>query len=79
MRCTDPEGLDSVSLSPQQTAELHELLWQLRAGDASPEQLARLERLVCEDPQVRAFYVRYMHLCADLHWNGVEKSGTAGC
>ncbi len=62
-----------MSLSLQQTAELHELLWRLRAADASPEQLARLERLVCEDPEVRTFYVRYVHLCADLHWNGVEK------
>ena len=24
---------------------------------------------MCEDPEVRTFYVRYMHLCADLHWN----------
>ncbi len=66
-----------MSLSPPQAAELHELLWQLRIGAAAPEQLARLERLVCDDPQVRAFYVRYMHLCADLHWNGVEKSEKA--
>ncbi len=59
-----------MGLSPRQAAELHELLWQLRAETASPEQLARLERLVCEDPQARTFYVRYMHLCADLNWNG---------
>ena len=31
-----------------------------------------------DDPQVRAFYVRYMHLCADLHWNGVEKGEGRG-
>ncbi len=59
-----------MGLSPRQAAELHELLWQLRAGTAAPEQLSRLERLVCEDPQARTFYVHYMHLCADLNWNG---------
>ncbi len=61
-----------MDLIPRQTAELHDLLWRLRAGAAAPEQLSRLERMVCEDPRVRAFYVRYMHLCADLHWNAAE-------
>jgi hypothetical protein len=58
-----------MSLSEQQIAELHDLLWELRAGTASASEMTRLEQLVCEDPEVRAFYVRYMHLCADLHWN----------
>ncbi|MBN1394995.1 MAG: hypothetical protein JW959_08225, partial [Pirellulales bacterium] len=61
-----------MGLSPRQTAELHELLWQLRTGNATTKELARLERLVCEDPRARAIYVRYMHLCADLYWNGSE-------
>jgi hypothetical protein len=68
-----------VGLSPQRTADLHGLLWSLRAGTATPEELTRLERLVCEDAQVRTFYVRYMHLCADLYWNhvGPEAAGHA--
>lgn len=61
-----------MSLLPQQIDELHDLLWGLRTGAASPGELGRLERLVCDDPEVRAFYVRYMHLCADLHWNAAE-------
>ncbi len=64
-----------MSLTLEQTAELHELLWGLRAGTASPDELARLEQWVCDDPEVRAFYVRYMHLCADLHWNNEEAAG----
>jgi hypothetical protein len=48
------------------TAELHELLWQFRAGTATSDQLTRLERMVCDDPRARSFYVRYMHMCADL-------------
>jgi hypothetical protein len=63
-----------VNTSPQQSADLHDLLWGLRAGTASSDDLARLERMVCDDPAVRAFYVRYMHLCADLHWNVAEKA-----
>jgi hypothetical protein len=58
-----------MGLSPQQISELHDLMWELHAGAASPDDRARLERMVCEDPEVRAFYVRYMHLCADLHWS----------
>lgn len=58
-----------MSLSAQQIAELHDLLWEVRAGTASPDELARLERMVCEDSEIRSFYVRYMHLCADLHWS----------
>jgi hypothetical protein len=58
-----------VSLAPEQIAELHDLLWGLRAGTAVSEELSRLERLVCDNAEARKFYVRYMHLCADLHWN----------
>jgi hypothetical protein len=58
-----------MGLSPEQTAELHDLLWSLRAGTASADELARLEQMVCDDPAARAFYVRYMHLCADLRWS----------
>ena len=57
-----------MKLSAPKTADLHELLWQFRAGTASSEQLGRLERMVVEDPRVRSFYVRYMHMCADLCW-----------
>jgi hypothetical protein len=64
-----------VSLAPEQLAELHDLLWALRAGTIVPEQLTHLERLVCEDPRVRTFYVRYMHLCADLYWNRARDEG----
>jgi hypothetical protein len=62
------QKVSNARLSAPQTADLHELLWQFRAGTASSDQLTRLERMVCEDPRVRSFYVRYMHMCADLCW-----------
>lgn len=68
-----------MNLSPQQTAELHDLLWGLRAGTATADELAKLERWVCEDTAARAFYVRYMHLCADLHWNATGNTGDDAC
>jgi len=63
-----------VSLTLEQTAELHDLLWRLRTETASPDELTRLEQWVCENQEVRAFYVRYLHLCADLHWNNAERA-----
>jgi hypothetical protein len=64
-----------MSLSPEQIAELHDLVWALRSGTASAEEMARLEQMVCNDPAARAFYVRYVHLCADLHWSLAGKDG----
>jgi hypothetical protein len=62
-----------MSLSPQQIEELHDLLWGLRAGSATPSELHRLEQCVCEDVEAREFYVHYMQLCADLSWGGRER------
>ena len=67
-----------MALSFRQTAILHDLLWQLRAGLATSEQLSKLERLVCEEPEARTFYVRYLHLCADLYWNAGDNQGRGG-
>ncbi len=62
-----------MSLSPEKIEQAHELLWALRSGQASAEQLQRLEQMVCEEPDVRTLYVRYMHLCADLFWNSKSR------
>ena len=62
-----------MGLSPQQIAELHDLLWGLRAGTATPQQVARLERLVCEDPEVRRSTSVTCTSLADLHWNSMAR------
>ena len=31
-----------------------------------------------EDPEVRTFYVRYMHLCADLYWSNAGRKDECG-
>lgn len=38
----------------------------------TPEQLARLERLVLEDPEARRFYVSYAHQHGCLHWSAAD-------
>ena len=48
------------------TYELHELLSALCDGQISEDQFQRLEELVCEDPQSRWHYVRYLNLHANL-------------
>lgn len=50
------------------TAELRRLLWRIRDGVATAEEVARLEQLVSEDPALRRFYVRYSYLCGNLQW-----------
>jgi outer membrane lipoprotein-sorting protein len=46
--------------------ELHELLSALCDGQIRKDQFQRLEELVCEDPQSRWRYVRYLNLHANL-------------
>lgn len=58
-----------MGLSAERIREMHTLLWAQCDGGTTHEQHQRLERLVCEDPLCREFYVRYMHLHAGLYWD----------
>ena len=54
-------------MTPSDCSELRLLLGMLREGELSTDQSIRLEALLSTDAESRLFYVRYMHLCADLY------------
>lgn len=47
-------------------SELLELCGKARDNELTPEELARLEALLLDDPEARAFYRRFMHLQSAL-------------
>jgi hypothetical protein len=51
---------------PDRWAELRTLLEALCEEQITPEQMARLEDLVLSDPENEAFYIKFVHLHADL-------------
>src|SRR3954447_26795123 len=51
---------------PDRWAEMRTLVEALCEDRITPEQMARLEHLVLTDPENEAFYLRIMHLHADL-------------
>jgi outer membrane lipoprotein-sorting protein len=55
-----------MSLSDESFNELHQLLSALCDGRIRDDQTKRLEKLVCADPESRWYYVRHMHLHANL-------------
>ena len=57
-----------VTPRPSPSAELHELLIALGEGELSGPQFARLQRLLAADPAARAYYEKYMRLCALLEF-----------
>lgn len=60
-----------MSLSPQQWAELEELMGAVRDGQLTPEQEAQLEAWIVNEPEARAYYLDYMAICATLrHFQG---------
>lgn len=52
--------------APLPLGEMKTLIEALRDDTATPEQHARLEDLLRDDPVARAYYVQYQLLCADL-------------
>ena len=53
------------SLPDDRLPELHALASASLSGEPSDEEIARLEQLVCEDPELCKLYVRYMY----ISWN----------
>jgi len=47
-------------------AELHQLVLASLTGEITPDEVARLEELVCSDPQARNLYVQLIHQSVDL-------------
>jgi hypothetical protein len=56
----------SSSLPDDRLFELHALATASLEGELSDEQIARLERLVCDDEELRKLYVRYMYVSWSL-------------
>ena len=54
------------SLPDDRLSELHALATASLSGEASDEQIARLERLVCENEGLCKLYVRYMYISWSL-------------
>ncbi len=48
--------------------ELSGLLWSLGDGSFSPADVARIEELAVEYPEVHALYAQYMVICGMLQW-----------
>ncbi len=63
------------SLNPH--AELRELIRSVQLDQATPEQVARLEELLSDDPEARRLYIRSMHLVASLSWYEAHDDGIA--
>ena len=55
-----------MSFTPDQAAELRELLEALCEEQITPEQIARLEAIVLADPRAEEFCITYMAIQADL-------------
>lgn len=55
-----------MTASGENHAEMADLVEALCHGEITPEAAARLEALVCEDKAARQYYIRYMHLHANL-------------
>jgi ferric-dicitrate binding protein FerR (iron transport regulator) len=52
--------------------ELQALCEASLEGRLTADQLARLERIVLDDPKARRYYVEYLHQHACLHWSVAE-------
>jgi ferric-dicitrate binding protein FerR (iron transport regulator) len=57
--------------------ELQALCEAAIEGRLTPEQAARLERLVLDEPEARRFYAAYVQQHARLHWSGPEPASAA--
>jgi hypothetical protein len=66
-----------MALTPQQRADLGELLFALRDGTLDADSHARLERLVLADDEARQRFVDTMHLRAALHWRCADRGAAS--
>jgi len=66
-----------MTLPQNVKAEVLELLGKLRDEQLDPAGRERLEILVCESEEARRLYLRYIELCASLHWVRREQQGAS--
>ncbi len=60
-----------MSLTPEVWAELDDLMGAVRDGSLTPEKAVRLEELIVNEPEARAYYLEYTAICATLrHYQG---------
>ena len=65
--------------SDDRLAELHALAAASLSGEPSDEEIARLERLVCEDQELCKLYVRYMYVLLESAELGEGSARRARC
>ena len=63
---------------PRVTKELQELTAGACDGDLSDHETARLEALLLGSAEARSYYLRYLHLHGELHWQQAVAADTSG-